>query len=51
MGAPRPEQLGHWVRDNGVREFRLAGEVLVDPRQAMAAIGQPIPEPSAATLS
>lgn len=39
--------LGHWLRDNGVREFRLAGEVLVDPREAMAAIGQPVPQPTA----
>lgn len=39
--------LGHWLRDNGVREFRLAGEFLIDPRQAMAAIGQPVPVPTA----
>lgn len=37
--------LGHWIRDNGITEFRLSGEILVDPRQAMAAIGQPVPEP------
>lgn len=35
--------LGHWVRENGVTEFRLAGEFPIDPRQAMAAIGQPVP--------
>ncbi len=36
--------LGNWVADNGVAELRFSGEILVNPRQAMAAIGQLLPE-------
>jgi len=38
--------LGHWCAENGVSELRFTGEILVDPRQAMTAIGQPLPEPA-----
>ena len=34
--------LGHWCRDNGVSELRLTAEILVDPKEAMAAIGKPV---------
>lgn len=36
--------LGNWAADNGVTELRFSGEVLVDSRQAMVAIGQALPE-------
>lgn len=36
--------IGHWSLDNGISELRLTAAILVDPRQAMAAIGQPIEE-------
>jgi hypothetical protein len=39
--------LGYWMADNGVTELRFSGAVLVNPRQAMAAIGQPVPGPIA----
>ena len=30
--------LGHWLRENGIFEFRMSGEVVVDPAIAMAAV-------------
>jgi hypothetical protein len=38
--------LGYWALDNGVTEFRLTANILVDPREAMSAIGQPVEEPA-----
>jgi hypothetical protein len=42
--------LNQWIRENGVSEFRLAGEILVDPAVAMAAIGEPLPQTAASNL-
>lgn len=42
--------LSQWVRENGITEFRLAGEILVDPAVAMAATGEPLPQTAVAKL-
>lgn len=42
--------VGHWAMDNGVSEFRLVADILVDPRQAMVAIGQPVDESAGSTI-
>src|SRR3546814_609563 len=34
--------IGQWPSDNGIAELRLKADILVDPRQALAAIGQPV---------
>ena len=31
-----------WAQDNGISELRLTANILVDPREAMSAIGQPL---------
>jgi len=36
--------IGIWCLDNGITELRLMADIMVDPRQAMAAIGQPLEE-------
>jgi hypothetical protein len=42
--------IGHWSLDNGISELRLTADILVDPRQAMAAIGQPLEEAAEGTV-
>ncbi|WP_193368033.1 hypothetical protein [Pelagibius marinus] len=42
--------FGHWARDNGVSELRLAAEILVDPRQAKAAVGRLIEDIDGSTV-
>lgn len=37
--------IGCWARDAGVTEFRLSAQILIDPREAMSAIGQPVEVP------
>lgn len=39
-----------WARDAGVTELRLSAELLVDPREAMSAIGQPVDAPGEVSL-
>lgn len=42
--------IGHWAMDNGVTELRLIADIRVDPRQAMAAIGQPLGDTNGSTV-
>lgn len=42
--------IGCWARDAGVTEFRLSAQILVDSREAMSAIGQPVEEPEQVSL-
>jgi|GEM_PF-3191004 len=42
--------IGHWAMDNGVTELRLVADIRIDPREAMAAIGQPLGDTNGSTV-
>jgi len=42
--------IGHWCRDNGISELRLAGRIRVNPRQAAFALSQSVEDPTPETM-